>query len=131
MNMLMLLMDNKCSTSVLPCLMKWRPYFNDIHSEGFSCSCWIMHCDYISMFHCKHVYKQFRRRCNSLPNNEVWTFLRLFHMASSPIFDFDLPAKADKSRLLAEIKQHLIQNSWLSVNNLKTHVTLDYMSTLG
>ena len=49
-------------------------------------------------------------------------------LQSSPIFDFDLPA--DKSRLLAEIEQHLSQNSWSSMNNLKTHVILDFMSKL-
>ena len=43
-------------------------------------------------------------------------------LPSSPIFDFDPPAKADKSRLLAEIGQHLSQNNWSSVNNFKTHV---------
>ena len=34
---------------------------------------------------------------------------------SSSIFDFDLPAKADKSRMLAEIEQHLSQNNWSSL----------------
>ena len=44
-------------------------------------------------------------------------------LQSSPIFDFDLPDKA-------QIEQHLRQNSWSSVNNLKTHVILDFMSKL-
>ena len=52
----------------------------------------------------------------------------------SYFFYFDLPAKAylDKyrSRLLAEIEQHLSQNSWSSVNNFKTHIILDIMSKL-
>ena len=60
-----------------------------------------------------------------MPNNEVW---------SSPIFYFDFPAKAypdkSRSRLLAEIEQHLSQNSWLSVNNVKTHIILNITSNL-
>ena len=51
-------------------------------------------------------------------------------LQSSSIFDFDKPAKADKYRLLAEIEQHLSQNSWSSVKNLKTHVIFDFMSKL-
>ena len=46
----------------------------------------------------------------------------------SPIFYFDLPAETDKSRLLAEIEQHLSQNSWSSVNNLETPFEL-YVKT--
>ena len=73
-------------------LMKWRPYFNDInHSEGSSCVCWIIYCHYISSdipVHCRHVEKQCRRCCNSLPNNEVWDFLRFFHMTSCGLFLF-------------------------------------------
>ena len=80
MNMLILIMDIKpmmlimdielmviLVRSALPvfyhvlCLMKWRPYFYDIHhchSGGSSCACWIIHCHYISSdipVHCKHV----------------------------------------------------------------------------
>ena len=55
-------------------------------------------------------------------------------LQSSRIFYFDPPAKAylDKyrSRLLAEIEQHLSQNSWSSVNNFKSHIILDIMSKL-
>ena len=40
-------------------------------------------------------------------------------LQSSPFLYFDLPAKADKSMPLAEIENHLNQDSWSSVNNLK------------
>ena len=74
------------------CLMKCRPYLNDIHhSEGSSCACWIIHCHDISSdipVHCKHVWKQLRRRCNSLPNNKVWDFSGSFHMTSCSLLLF-------------------------------------------
>ena len=131
---MMLIMDIVLMVSLVPialpdwvfyhilCLIMWRPYLNDIHhSEGSSCACWIIHSHYLSSgipVYCKHVWKQFRRRCNSLPDNEVWEFLTLFYMTSCILllfFYFDLPAKADKSRMLAEIEQHLSQNNCSSL----------------
>lgn len=48
-------------------------------------------------------------------------------LQSSPIFDGDLPAKADKSKLLEDIQPHLSENKWSPSSNFKTHVSLDFM----
>ena len=67
-------------------------------------------------------------RCGTFWDSFTWP------LAVFSYFFFYLPAKAylDKyrSRLLAEIEQHLSQNSWSSVNNFKTHIILDLMSKL-
>ena len=102
---MMLIMDIELMVILVPsalpvfchvlCLMKWRPYLNDIyHSEGSSCACWIIHCHYISSDNSlEDVAKQRAMGLFEILSHDLWQ--------SSPIIDFDLPAKADKSGLLA------------------------------
>ena len=47
---------------------------------------------------------------------------------STPIFDGDLPSKADKSDILEHLESEMIQTASLEHSDLKTHLIVDFMS---
>ncbi|KAH3863596.1 hypothetical protein DPMN_026584 [Dreissena polymorpha] len=51
-------------------------------------------------------------------------------ISSSPLFDGDLPAHVDKSKLIGEIESRLDISKWSRESLLPTHVIVDFMSKM-
>jgi hypothetical protein len=51
-------------------------------------------------------------------------------LMTSPLFDGDLPAHVDKSKLVDEIEPGLDLTKWSPHTNLSTHVIVDFMSKM-
>jgi hypothetical protein len=51
-------------------------------------------------------------------------------LSVSPLFDSDLPAHINKSKLVAEIEPTLNITKWSQKSTLVTHVVVDFMSKM-
>jgi hypothetical protein len=51
-------------------------------------------------------------------------------LSAYPLFDGDLPAQVNKSKLVGEIERKLDLTHWSEKSSLVTHVVVDFMSTM-